>query len=98
MDEVNFRTWMSSNGVNSKVISDTISRLKRLEKELKNCDVDEEYRADKCERIFSALANNGNNEIMRSFKSANLPIGKYYMSTFRYALKKYVDFLGQKST
>ena len=98
MDEVNFRTWMSSKGVNSKVISDTVSRLKRLEKELGNCDIDEEYSADGCKRIVSALANNGNNEVMHSFQSTNLPIGKYYMSTFRYALKKYVDFRSQKST
>ena len=98
MDEVGFRTWLLSRGVTPKVVGDTVSRLKRLEKELGHLDMDEEYRSDQCERVFSALANNGNNDVMKSFRSSNLPIGKYYMSTFRYALKKYVDFIQQKST
>ena len=97
MDEVSFRSWLSRKGVTPKVISDTVSRLKRLEKEMGHCDIDEEYRCDECRRIFSALKNNGNNEIMNSYQPVNLPIGKYYMSTFRYALNKYVDFIQQKN-
>ena len=96
MDEINFRSWLLNKKVNPKVIGDTISRLKRLERELNQCDIDEEYRVDGCKRIFSALDKNGENEIMRGFKQVNLPIGKYYMSAFRYALKKYLAFVEER--
>lgn len=92
MNEVEFRNWLEKKGTKKKVQSDTISRLKRVEKEINRCDIDEQYRNDRCEYLLSLFTNMGNNEEMKKFPNANLPIGKYYMSTFRYALKKYVEF------
>ena len=49
---------------------------------------------------FSALDCNGENkviEVMAEYSGVNLPIGKYYMSTFRYALKKYVALCDEHS-
>ena len=78
MNEVEFRNWLINKGTKTKVAGDTISRLKRIEREIENCDIDEQYRSDKCE--------------MKKYPNANLPIGKYYMSTYRLALKQYIQF------
>ncbi|MEA5093019.1 hypothetical protein SDC9_22335 [bioreactor metagenome] len=92
MNEVDFRNWMTSKGINKKVQSDCISRLKRVEKEINRCDIDEQYRNDKCEYIMSLFLNMGENENMKKYPNSNLPIGKYYMSTYRHAVKQYIQF------
>lgn len=92
MNEIPFRNWLSSNGVNKKVISDIVSRLKRLERELCPLDIDEQYRNDRCHLLIMAFAKKGNNEEMRQFPNNSLPIGKYHMNSFRLALRKYVNF------
>lgn len=92
MNEVEFRNWLINNGVKTKVAGDTISRLKRIEKELENCDIDEQYRSDKCAHLLNLFLDMGNNGEMRNYPNVNLPIGKYYMSTYRYAIKKYIQF------
>ena len=61
MNEIDFKNWMQKNTVNPKVQSDTISRLKRLEKELGNIDLDSEFRTDKCNRILSLFNKTGKN-------------------------------------
>lgn len=92
MNEIPFRNWLSTNGVNKKVISDIVSRLKRLERELSPLDIDEQYRSDRCQFLMKAFANMGNNEKLKQFPNNTLPIGKYHMNTFRLALKRYVEF------
>lgn len=92
MNEVEFKNWLSFKNTNKKVISDTISRLKRIEKELDFCDIDEEYQKDKCNYIKSLFFKNGENEEMKKFSKASFPVGKYYMSTYRSAINKYIEF------
>lgn len=92
MNEVEFRNWLIKNGCTSKVAGDHISRLKRVERELNHCDIDEQYRNDKCEYLIGLFSNNGKNDEMKKIKNNLLPIGKYYMSTYRLAIKKYVMF------
>ena len=92
MNEVEFKNWLTSKNMNRKVISDTISRLKRIEKELDFCDFDEEYKKDKCEYIKSLFLHNGINDKMKKYPNACFPIGKYYMSTYRSAIKQYIEF------
>lgn len=92
MDELNFKIWLTSKGINKKVSRDVVSRLKRIEREIKNCDIDEEYRKDKCNHLISIFLNNGKNEEMKKYLYTNFPVGKYHISTFRYALNKYVQF------
>ena len=53
MNEVEFRNWMVNRGIKNKIAGDVISRLKRVEREIKNCDIDEQYRNDKCEYLLS---------------------------------------------
>lgn len=92
MNEVEFRNWLLNKGTKTKVAGDTISRLKRIEREIENCDIDEQYRSDKCEHLLKLFLDMGNNEEMKKYLNVNLPIGKYYMSTYRHALKQYIQF------
>lgn len=92
MNEVDFRNWLVKNDVNKKVQSDIVSRIKKIEKEIENCDIDEQYRRDKCEYLMSLFLNMGINDEMKKYPSAEFPIGKNHMSTFRYAIKYYVRF------
>ena len=95
MNEIEFRNWMKKNGSNPKVTGDCISRLKRIERELDRCDIDKEYHSDRCSLLLSVFENMGQNEAIKKFPNANLPSGKYYMNTYRYALRKYIDFCDQ---
>lgn len=92
MNEVEFRNWLINKGTKTKVTGDTISRLKRIEREIENCDIDEQYRSDKCEFLMSLFVNMGVNDNMKKYSNVNLPIGKYYMSTYRHSLKQYIQF------
>lgn len=92
MNEIEFRIWLKKKGVKTKVAGDTISRLKRIEREIENCDIDEQYHNDKCEYLLKLFLDMGNNDEMRKYPNANFPIGKYYMSTYRHALKQYIQF------
>ncbi len=47
MREIEFRQWLSKNNISKKMQSDLVSRLKRFEKAIENCDIDEQYRSDK---------------------------------------------------
>lgn len=97
MNEVEFKNWLIKHGTKRKIASDEVSRLKRIERELKNCDIDEQYRRDKCEYLLKLFLGMGINEEMKKYPNANFPIGKYYMSTFRYALKQYIHFCEETS-
>ncbi len=92
MNEVEFKNWLSKKGMNKKVQSDCVSRLKRIEKELNHCDIDEQYRSDKCEHLLSLFVKMGVNDSMKQYTEVNFPIGKYYMNTYRHALKQYIKY------
>ena len=91
MDEIKFRNWLLKNGKNKKVCSDTISRIKKIERELGNIDLDEEYEKDQCQNLLNAFKNTGRNEQMEKYNS-NLPIGRYHLSTYKYAVQVYISF------
>lgn len=97
MNELEFKTWMKKKKIKDKVVGDIISRLKRIEREIENCDIDEQYRSDKCEALLKLFMNNGDNEEMKKYPNTTLPIGKYYMSTYRYAINQYIQFIEEIS-
>lgn len=78
--------------------SDLVSRLKRFERAIENCDIDEQYRSDKYRYLFSLFENKGINQAMGKFDNVDLPIGKYQLSIFKYALNKYSQFLEYAAT
>ena len=92
MNEVAFKNWLIGRDLNPKVRSDIVSRIKKVEKEIENCDIDEQYRSDRCESLMALFLNMGLNEEMKKHPNAKFPIGKYHMSTFRHAIKYYVRF------
>ncbi len=96
MNEVEFKNWLSLKKVNKKVQSDIISRIKRIEREINQCDIDEQYRIDRCEYLLSLFVNMGDNEQMRLYPN-NFPIGRYHMNTFRYAINKYIQFCDESA-
>lgn len=96
MNEIEFRNWLEVTGMNKKVQGDCISRLKRIEREINHCDIDEQYHSDKCGYLLSVFSNKGENEFMLKYKNSGFPIGKYHMSTYRYALKRYIEFMESK--
>lgn len=93
MNELEFRKWMNEKGIKKKMQSDFISRIKKIEHEIENCDIDEQYRRDKCRYLFSLFNNKGINENMKKYGDIKLPIGKYQLSVYKYSIKKYVEFL-----
>ena len=62
LQEIEFRNWLINTGLNKKLASDNVSRLKRLENELDSCDIDEEYQRDKCQYLLSLFAKMGKND------------------------------------
>lgn len=91
MDEINFRNWLAAGETKKKVQGDCISRLKRIERELK-LDLDKKYEETNLEDILEAFSNMGRNAEMEKYGEVNLPVGKYYMSTYRHSLKMYSKF------
>ena len=97
MNEIAFKKWLSEKGVSKKMQSDHTSRLKRIEHEIDQCDLDEQYRIDKCQYLMSLFTHMGLNSEMKKYPQANFPIGKYYMGTYIYAIRKYVLFCDEIS-
>jgi hypothetical protein len=93
MNEVNFKLWLNDRGYSKKLQSDIVSRLKKIEREFGFIDIDDEYSNDKCEKLLSSFKNKGENEEMKRFNSLSLPIGKYQLSTYKYAVNLYLKFL-----
>ncbi len=93
MNEVDFRMWLNNEGISRKVQGDITARIKKLERIFGNRDIDEEYRSDRCAFLLSLFRNKGCNEDMDKLNPVDLPIGKYQLSTYKYALRKYISFL-----
>lgn len=93
MRELDFHNWLTSNNTPKKLCSDYISRLKRLEHSISDCDLDEEYKKDKCNSLLELFNKSGQNKKMASRHIGSLPIGKYHIATYKYAINKYLEFL-----
>lgn len=92
MNEVDFRVWLNNEGLSRKVQGDLVSRIKKVERAFGNCDIDDEYSRDRCAYLLSVFRNKGLNEDMKRFGETNLPVGKYHLSVYKYAVQKYVLF------
>lgn len=92
MLEFDFVSWLIQNNTPKKLCSDYVSRIKRVEHAIKDCDIDEAYMKDKCEGLIELFKNSGQNEKMANLIIGDLPIGKYYLATYKYAIKKYIEF------
>lgn len=92
MNEIEFRNWLAKGDNKKKVQGDCVSRLRRIEREL-SIDLDEKYNETGLVDILTAVSHMGENDEMKKYKDVNLPIGKYYMSTYSHSLKQYIRFM-----
>lgn len=92
MNEIEFTIWLKSNKTSNKLCSDYVSRIKRIERSILDCDIDDEYDIDHCEHLLSLFQRMGKGEEMQSRMIGDLPIGKYQLAAFPYAIRKYVNF------
>lgn len=92
-----FKTWLLEKGYSRKIASDTLSRLRKLNKTLIYCkystSIDEEYEKDNCKFLLDCFSNMGLNLDMQSLELTTLPIGKPSIHTYKSALRKYLKFL-----
>ncbi len=88
MNENNFREWLGQR-YSRKVVSDNISRLKRINREI--TDVDAEYDKDHCCYLLSLFDNLGDNPEMRSYNTS-LPVGSSSIRCCKYAVTRYIKF------
>lgn len=93
MDELGFRMWLSSQGMSQKQIKDNCSRLKSIEKTLlPYYDIDLEYTKNKCVEILRFFNDKG--ALFKVYcENITLPIGQYYLSSYKLALRKYIKYL-----
>jgi len=95
MKEIEFRNWLSNNGISKKMQSDFVSRLKRLETSLEFFDIDEEFKFDNCNRLLKYLSD-GCKQSPYSGKLEYAGTSRQY-TVFKYAVKKYISFLQDNS-
>lgn len=95
MLEADFAVWLQNINISKKVANDYISRIKNFEQSISNCNITNEYFKDRCSSILSLFNQTGLNEEMVSRHKGSLPLGKYYLSTYKLAIKKYVNFMDE---
>lgn len=93
MRKKEFRIWLETNGMSSsrKMISDYISRAKRVETELK-IDFDSEFELDGGKRLLYGIQRYGKNLLSSDFPKSSLPIGTTSFCMLQQAVKKYFLF------
>lgn len=89
-----FRNWLIDHGYAKKTAGDFCSRIARVCREMG--DLDAAYNEDRCEFILSCFEHRGINPNMELFDQINLPIGAYSLATYKYAVKKYIEFLDEQ--
>ena len=95
MDIIYFRNWLINQNKNKKIISDIISRIKKVEL-LIGSSIDEQYKKDSCDFLLSLFNNKGINDQMNNFiinSNVSMPIGKYHLSAYKYAANTYINYL-----
>ena len=95
MDIIYFRNWLINQNKNKKIISDIISRIKKVEL-LIGSSIDEQDKKESCDFLLSLFNNKGINDQMNNFiinSNVSMPIGKYHLSAYKYAVNTYINYL-----
>ncbi len=91
MNADGYRNWALCNGSKKKVVIDNISRLRRIEQELGNIDLDKEFEKDLCASLTLLFKKTGLNPDMEKYKTT-LPIGKNTLASYKHALITYIKY------
>ena len=94
MDESGLRNWLTQQGVNPKLISDIVSRLKKLCRDF-SIDLDKEYQTDGGTRVLN-LFNKKGDGLGAISQNSTVPIGRYSLATYKLAVKKYLVYLSEQ--
>lgn len=92
MNEIDFKIWLDQNNYSKKMQSDIVSRIKKLERANNFTDIEEAIKIDNGLHLLSIFRNKGINTDMVKLDTSYLPIGKYQLSTFKYAVSLYIKF------
>ena len=93
MKETEFKNWLESQGYSKKVQSDIVSRIKRLEKNIPNFNIDKEYKKNKCTELLNLMYKKNEHNFASIYgNNTYLPIGSFNMGVYRLAIKKYINF------
>ena len=99
MNTTLFKIWLIKNGTSSKIASDTVCRLKKLNRALIespiSSSIDIEFNKDQCKQLIKCFSKLGKNNFMNKYQLALLPIGKQYIHTYKLSLTKYISFKKQ---
>ncbi len=93
MREIDFYNWLKDKNTPSKRCSDFKARVKKVENCLKDCNLDMEYKKDKCVSLLRLFDKTGQNIEMKERHIGGLPIGDYHLASYKYSVNKYIDFL-----
>lgn len=85
MNEMDFRRGLHTMSLSRKVVSDLVSRVKRVERVL-GIDVDEEYQKDKCKRVMNVFMGGVNVE-----QGWCIEVDEIKKRTYKYAVVKYIN-------
>lgn len=94
MDKDRFELWLLKKYNNTHVVSDAISRSKRIEEGL-NINLDHEYDNDRCKHILEMLEySKEDEEFNKSTPNGIIIKGNLYngMASLRNAIRKYIKF------
>lgn len=96
MNTVLFKNWLIQKGHSTKVASDIVCRLKKIDlaliESLIRSSVDNEFNQDNCRKLLDCFSNNGKNSTMYLYQLKYLPIGKGSIHTYKLSLRKYIEF------
>lgn len=89
MNEIEFRCWLTANNYKPKLISDAVSRLKRLIQMLGHIDLDSEYQSNHLAPLLDDFAKKPKAVTERNIaiRALKQPL------TYKYALNLYIRFL-----
>ncbi|MDO5018757.1 MAG: hypothetical protein Q4E02_05595 [Lagierella massiliensis] len=94
MNIMEFSNYLLSKGNKKKVVSDIVSRLKRIDNELilMGTSIDEQYSVDKCNVLIKSFSRK-TSDFEKMLKGSSLPLDKPEIANYKYSLNKYLGYL-----
>ena len=92
MNECDFYIYLCRTNLSNKVCKDIISRIKRIENSIIDCDIDDEYDKDKCTYLLSLF----DNKEIKKVLLKPIPLESCAINNFKYAIRKYISFKKEK--
>ena len=93
MEIINFKNWLYSLNISTKVCSDIICRLQKIEKILiystLETTLDAEFELDQCERILKIFSHEN---YYKKLKISPHTLSKKSLPSYKYSINKYIKY------